>query len=618
MLGRRVRPARADARSRSSSRSQAGAPWLAMQFPPDYVLDSDRLLYTAHYSTPFDKTARQCGLLLDEWTEVIPGTTRTTGITFNFDRPDNEPPQSILLVTPATGERHLAVGRPRRRAQRDARPRQEARGRAGAARRHAVLALPAGDRHGGDALRHLDHDRARRRQRRLPQPRRWHPMPSALPGRRHPRGARRARLFPTITIWNRLEGRPRTPSFDRALQRRGARRAVDADQAVADGRVPRQRRRLAGLREAADRDDAADQVPARRRRPTQLFDDDVPLEAKVERRPVPLHRRRPISLDLRLAMGRQWLALIAGVGDYRQAFIDAYPIAAPDPTASARTPTCCAHPEVWQTFAAVAGRAMDGGASVRAPRSRAPATTPTTASPAIDPGDHGALDDRARAVPRLVRAAVPAAPAERRRRLDAAAARVPVRHLGAAAGRHREGLRRRGVLHRAARLVQPRRRRRHARSIRSPARTSTGLPPDAPRTMIPVPVSFSGMPNTRWWAFEDTQDQLRRHRRQHDRPGEAAVHGVRARLRQRLVRDPVHAAGRRARRDSRPRRHQRLRRAVLDRRGGRRRRQATGSAGACSRSTSQATGAAAADTSAAAAADGREDPGRARRSRRSC
>lgn len=79
----------------------AGAPWLAMQFPPDYVLDSDRLLYTAQYMTPFDKSARQCGLLLDEWSETIPGTTRTTGISFNFNRPDNEPPQSILLVTPA-------------------------------------------------------------------------------------------------------------------------------------------------------------------------------------------------------------------------------------------------------------------------------------------------------------------------------------------------------------------------------------------------------------------------------------------------------------------------------------------------------------------------------------
>jgi hypothetical protein len=83
---------------------EVNAPWLAMQFPPDYKLDSDRLLYTAHYSAPFDPTVHQCGLLLDEWTEVIPGTTKDTGITFNFARPDNEPPQSILLVTPATAD----------------------------------------------------------------------------------------------------------------------------------------------------------------------------------------------------------------------------------------------------------------------------------------------------------------------------------------------------------------------------------------------------------------------------------------------------------------------------------------------------------------------------------
>jgi hypothetical protein len=63
--------------------------------------DGDRLLYTAQYATPFDKTKRQCGLLLDEWTEVIPADDHTTGITFNFDRPDNEAPQALLLVTPA-------------------------------------------------------------------------------------------------------------------------------------------------------------------------------------------------------------------------------------------------------------------------------------------------------------------------------------------------------------------------------------------------------------------------------------------------------------------------------------------------------------------------------------
>jgi hypothetical protein len=79
-----------------------GAPWLGLQYPSTYTLASERLLYTAHYSTPFDKTARQCGLLMDEWTEVIPSTTRNTGIAFNFDRPNNEAPQSLLLVTPAS------------------------------------------------------------------------------------------------------------------------------------------------------------------------------------------------------------------------------------------------------------------------------------------------------------------------------------------------------------------------------------------------------------------------------------------------------------------------------------------------------------------------------------
>lgn len=78
------------------------APWLALPFPDTYTIDSDRLLYTCLYSQPFNPAARQCGVLMDEWTEVIPATKRDTGITFNYDRPDNEPPQSILLVTSAS------------------------------------------------------------------------------------------------------------------------------------------------------------------------------------------------------------------------------------------------------------------------------------------------------------------------------------------------------------------------------------------------------------------------------------------------------------------------------------------------------------------------------------
>jgi hypothetical protein len=76
-------------------------PWLALEYPPDTKIDSERLLYTAHYSGgSFNKSNPQCGLLLDEWTETIPAKDETTGVVFNYDRPNSEPPQVLLLVTP--------------------------------------------------------------------------------------------------------------------------------------------------------------------------------------------------------------------------------------------------------------------------------------------------------------------------------------------------------------------------------------------------------------------------------------------------------------------------------------------------------------------------------------
>jgi hypothetical protein len=78
-----------------------GDQWLGLEFPPDQKLNRDRLLYTAYFAAPFDKNARQCGLLLDEWTEIIPTSEVDTGITFHHDRPNCEAPQTMLLVTPS-------------------------------------------------------------------------------------------------------------------------------------------------------------------------------------------------------------------------------------------------------------------------------------------------------------------------------------------------------------------------------------------------------------------------------------------------------------------------------------------------------------------------------------
>lgn len=82
-------------------------PWLGLEFPATtasgdpFVIDEDKLLYTAHFARPFAAAQRQAGLLLDEWTEVVPRRTEDTGLAFHFDRPNSEPPQTLLLALPA-------------------------------------------------------------------------------------------------------------------------------------------------------------------------------------------------------------------------------------------------------------------------------------------------------------------------------------------------------------------------------------------------------------------------------------------------------------------------------------------------------------------------------------
>jgi hypothetical protein len=65
-----------------------------------FKINNDKLLYTTHFATAFDKTKPQCGIVMDEWTEVIPGKEETTGVAFHYDQPNSEPAQTMLLVVP--------------------------------------------------------------------------------------------------------------------------------------------------------------------------------------------------------------------------------------------------------------------------------------------------------------------------------------------------------------------------------------------------------------------------------------------------------------------------------------------------------------------------------------
>ena len=83
---------------------RAGENWLALEFDPNNTantLETERLLYTAHYTEAFQPANWQCGILVDEWTEVIPQKEELTGLAFHYDRPNAEPPQAWLLALPS-------------------------------------------------------------------------------------------------------------------------------------------------------------------------------------------------------------------------------------------------------------------------------------------------------------------------------------------------------------------------------------------------------------------------------------------------------------------------------------------------------------------------------------
>jgi len=83
--------------------------WLALEYPKfradgttPFLVDEDKLLYTAIFANGVAAgSSRQCGLLCEEWTEVLPSLSQTTGVTFHYDRPNCEAPQSLILALPA-------------------------------------------------------------------------------------------------------------------------------------------------------------------------------------------------------------------------------------------------------------------------------------------------------------------------------------------------------------------------------------------------------------------------------------------------------------------------------------------------------------------------------------
>ena len=170
------------------------------------------------------------------------------------------------------------------------------------------------------------------------------------------------RAIPSITQWDRVDGIPRAHDMSRALR--------------AEVRDPLWMLARQWQMGEFIGDDAGSPVFAKMQlgatrlttytpndQPEQRFDDSVPLESRVEQRPIPFTAgTQALSLDIRLLMGRYWQKLLKKNTldtTYASRFLAAFPIQEPNPLTTADA-TVCAHREAWQYQLAFADRALDG------------------------------------------------------------------------------------------------------------------------------------------------------------------------------------------------------------------------------------------------------------------
>lgn len=167
-------------------------------------------------------------------------------------------------------------------------------------------------------------------------------------------------LHPTITMWNRLEGRPRTFQFDKALKaevrdalwmlckqwQMGEFKGEDAGSVV----FSKIKINTSTLSNFTLGNAAAQDIHYK-----------VPLETLIEQKKIPMLRGGArIALDIRLQLGKYWQMLLKreGFNSYIQAYIQAFPFILP--TRDRDNDHIYGHKDELQHWMAISGRCMDG------------------------------------------------------------------------------------------------------------------------------------------------------------------------------------------------------------------------------------------------------------------
>ncbi|WP_406081194.1 hypothetical protein [Micromonospora sp. NBC_00858] len=311
-------------------------------------------------------------------------------------------------------------------------------------------------------------------------------------------------FFPSITTWNRLEGRPRGHDFDRSLRAEvrdplwmicrqwqfgefdgeDAGSAVEAKVQLATARV----NRFAGL-------DG----------PAIAYDERLPLEAQVEREPIPL------DLMTRAQLGRHWLKLIAALGDFKALYLGQYPFDDP-PAGSEAEAHLRSDPQSWSTLHALQRRMPDGGKLYEAIKAVPDEHAAWLAAAVPDPDTRQALGDAGQRFVDWFRRTysqsetgdpVTWSPGylEYQFACSAPAAVAGERQTVLVAEQYAQG-----HLDWYAFDVD-------AQSVGLSDANGAEIPPavvevQPPLSFVPSPIVFGGMPAARWWEFEDRRTDL--------------------------------------------------------------------------------------------------------------
>jgi hypothetical protein len=74
--------------------------WVGLPLETGKSLPGGKLSLAVQSSAKVDVRQPLAGVLIDEWIEVVPSTTETTGIALQYDQPNATPPQTILIAVP--------------------------------------------------------------------------------------------------------------------------------------------------------------------------------------------------------------------------------------------------------------------------------------------------------------------------------------------------------------------------------------------------------------------------------------------------------------------------------------------------------------------------------------